>query len=173
MINKSRAELLSGAPDAPPIDDLRNLFQLCPNHHTSFDRYEWTLVEERRSEDGAGFWLRHTCASATQRRPVGPHADFHSLPRAEPTRLLVPAQTARSFPRALPRVRAAVCRVGHMGTLQWASHFFSLFPIFLLLTRTRPSPSLSLSRLVRRVAFYGAHTILVLLSRFVPLCLTR
>lgn len=51
MIDKSRAELLSGAPDAPPIDDLRNLFQLCPNHHTSFDRYEWTLVEERREKE--------------------------------------------------------------------------------------------------------------------------
>ena len=59
IIDKSRSELLADAPDAPPIDDLRNLFQLCPNHHTSFDRYEWTLVEEVRKE-GIGFWLRTT-----------------------------------------------------------------------------------------------------------------
>ena len=59
IIDKSRSELLNGAPDAPPIDDIRNLFQLCPNHHTSFDRCEWTLVEEKR-EEGTGFWLRTT-----------------------------------------------------------------------------------------------------------------
>jgi len=56
-----------------PIDDLRNLFQLCPNHHTSFDRCEWTLVEERRSEEGVGFWLRPT--PALQR----PSADLSAL----------------------------------------------------------------------------------------------
>ena len=59
VIDKSRSELLHGAPNAPPIDDIRNLFQLCPNHHKSFDSYEWTLVEEIR-DGSSGFWLRPT-----------------------------------------------------------------------------------------------------------------
>ena len=45
VVDKSRAELLEGAPDAPDVDDVRNHLQLCPNHHASFDRHEWTLVE--------------------------------------------------------------------------------------------------------------------------------
>ena len=44
VIDKHRAELLVGAPNAPDIDDIRNLFHLCPKHHVSFDRFEWTLV---------------------------------------------------------------------------------------------------------------------------------
>ena len=45
VVDKHRAELLEGAPNAPEVDDVRNHMQLCPNHHSSFDRYEWTLVE--------------------------------------------------------------------------------------------------------------------------------
>ena len=67
IIDKHRDELLSDdVPDAvPSIDDLRNLIQLCPNHHTSFDCYEWTLVAEyRQVTAGAGkvwgFWVRST-----------------------------------------------------------------------------------------------------------------
>lgn len=64
VVDKHRAELLDGAPDAPQINDLRNLWQLCPNHHASFDDYEWTLVEEERTlADGVtatGFWVRPT-----------------------------------------------------------------------------------------------------------------
>jgi hypothetical protein len=63
-VDKHRQELLQGAPDAPAVDDLRNLVQLCPNHHTSFDQYEWTLVErEQQLQDGTtatGFWVRAT-----------------------------------------------------------------------------------------------------------------
>jgi hypothetical protein len=59
IVDKSRAALLDGAPDAPLIEDLRNYLQLCPNHHASFDDYEWTLVQEKRLE-GTGFWLRRT-----------------------------------------------------------------------------------------------------------------
>lgn len=69
IVDKSRQELLEGAPDAPPTDDLRNLLQLCPNHHTSFDSYRWTLVPERRpvQPDGdqvLGFWVRSTPVKA-------------------------------------------------------------------------------------------------------------
>lgn len=65
IVDKHREELLEGAPDAPPIDDLRNLIQLCPNHHTSFDAYRWTLVAESRKlqpdgEPVLGFWVRAT-----------------------------------------------------------------------------------------------------------------
>jgi hypothetical protein len=67
IVDKHRSELLEGAPDAPPIDDPRNLLQLCPNHHTSFDAYKWTLVAEQRVvEKGGpavwGFWIRPTPA---------------------------------------------------------------------------------------------------------------
>jgi len=48
VVDKSRSELLEGAPDAPDVDDVRNHLQLCPNHHASFDRFEWTLVEVRQ-----------------------------------------------------------------------------------------------------------------------------
>lgn len=57
VIDQHRSDLLEGAPDAPLIDDLRNLILLCPNHHTSFDRYEWTLVQDKIS---LRFWLRTT-----------------------------------------------------------------------------------------------------------------
>ena len=47
IVDEKRSELLVGVPDAPDVNDVRNFIQLCPNHHTSFDHYEWTLVEER------------------------------------------------------------------------------------------------------------------------------
>jgi hypothetical protein len=53
VVDNSRAELLEGAPDAPDVDDVRNHLQLCPNHHASFDRHEWTLVEVRQEAVGA------------------------------------------------------------------------------------------------------------------------
>lgn len=63
IVDEKRSELLEGVPDAPDINDLRNFIQLCPNHHTSFDRYEWTLVEEKRIIEGkqvSGYWVRST-----------------------------------------------------------------------------------------------------------------
>ena len=45
VVDKSRAEMLVGAPDAPDVDDVRNHLQLCRNHHQSFDDFAWTLVE--------------------------------------------------------------------------------------------------------------------------------
>ncbi len=51
VIDEHRAELLEGSPNAPAINDLRNLILLCPNHHTAFDRYEWTLIEQKRRQE--------------------------------------------------------------------------------------------------------------------------
>lgn len=79
IVDKHRRELLEGAPDAPPVDDLRNLFQLCPNHHTSFDAYRWTLVADHRKLDAdgesvLGFWVR-----ATPVKPVPSSDLIHSM----------------------------------------------------------------------------------------------
>lgn len=57
---QSRSELLAGASDPPPIGDLLNLLQLCPNHHVSFDSYMWTLVYQSHPQMGPEFWLRPT-----------------------------------------------------------------------------------------------------------------
>jgi hypothetical protein len=63
IVDKGRAELLDGAPDdAPGVDDVRNCFQLCPNHHYSFDRFEWTLVklssDDLNGSDSVRFCVR-------------------------------------------------------------------------------------------------------------------
>jgi len=169
VINKSRAELLSGAPDAPPIDDLRNLFQLCPNHHTSFDRYEWTLVEERRSEDGAGFWLRHTCASATS-------ADLSALMQTF-IRFREPSPLAYSFLlKQLGRfpVPCRVCAQPFVASAIWGHYngLHTFFPSSLFSSFSLARGPLPLSR---SLAWSGAlpfmeHTP-ILLSCFIPLCL--
>lgn len=59
IVDKSRSELLIDAPNAPEIDDIRNLFRLCPNHHTSFDLFEWTLVQHG-DENSNIFMVRPT-----------------------------------------------------------------------------------------------------------------
>ena len=54
VVDKHREELLFGAPDAPEVNDVRNHLQLCPNHHSSFDRFEWTLVETHKHSASSG-----------------------------------------------------------------------------------------------------------------------
>lgn len=65
VVDQSRMELLADVPNAPgDINDLGNLIHLCPNHHVTFDRFEWTMVKEKRTtQDGTvieGFAVRPT-----------------------------------------------------------------------------------------------------------------
>lgn len=79
VVDKHRSELLCGAPDAPDVDDLRNHFQLCPNHHASFDRFEWTLVEVKLRGTGVDYTVVTSSSgcSSSSRSSVAPANGFY------------------------------------------------------------------------------------------------
>lgn len=103
VIDKHRSELLIGAPDAPDVDDLRNHFQLCPNHHSSFDRFEWTLVEVKlhsESSDAINKFYLRPCPLYPQPTPsLAAHMQtvyqFSSPDRSPPAFLFLLKQLGR------------------------------------------------------------------------------